>query len=255
MSARAFFWATVALGMMVFARTAVAEVMEDGRQRSADAQRLLAVDLEQKIAEGWTATSLGFGPQHEPGVVVLDFEDLPPVGNYGRLPSGYHSLEWDCYYHNDSVWWNWKTTSTDPTYAQSHSGVNYLLNAWGAKTLGFSLPDPTNMLLGAWFAGAAVSSPPPAVRFNGYDSAHQLVQQSAWLALSNGPQYLDAHFSPVARIEVEHSAAGAAWYTMDDLRYALPEPSTLVLLSMGAAGFAICAWLRRPGITRKTRSP
>jgi hypothetical protein len=152
------------------------------------------------------------------GVVVLNFDDLPPVSRYGYLPSGYGGLDWDCYYEGDPIHWGWKSESLDPTYSQPHSGDNYLFNGFGVKQLGFSLPNPDDRLVGAWFAKTATTTP-SAVRFNGYNASHALIQQSAWLTLSPTPQYLAANFDPVARIEVEHSSSGPAWYTMDDLTY------------------------------------
>jgi hypothetical protein len=162
-------------------------------------------------------------PVPSEGVVVLDFEDLPFVD--GRLPSGYRGLEWDCLDDGDPVFWIYRPESVAPTYSEPHSGKNYLVNANGANRLGFSLPNPDNCLAGAWFAKTTVPTP-NAVRFNGYNASHVLIQQSPWLTLSPIPQYLAANFSPVARIEVEHSSSGSAWYAMDDLAYQAEEICT-----------------------------
>jgi hypothetical protein len=247
MAAKKVFLRIVAASMTaVLTGTAAAEFREDGRDVNwpAQSQPKVGVQEDGRVVYLGAQSPPAVAGQNQPGVVVLDFDDLAAVSSYGRLPSAYHGLEWDSYYDNDSVWWDWKSFSADPTYAQPHSGDNYLINSWGSKYVGFSLPHSGDTLLGAWFGSTTVPTP-LAVRFNGYDSSHQLVQQSAWLTLSSTPLYLDAHFSPVARIEVEQSSTGAAWYAMDDLTYAVPEPSTLVLLYMSIAGLAACAWRRR----------
>jgi len=202
------------LGVVVFALAVVGylagsclgEITEDGQIGTAEPMLLQSFTSEAAVT-----VSAG-------GVVVLNFDDLPPVSPYGYLPSGYGGLDWDCYYEGDPIHWGWKSESLDPTYSQPHSGDNYLFNGFGVKQLGFSLPNPDDRLVGAWFAKTATTTP-STVRFNGYNASHALIQQSAWLVLSPTPQYLAANFDPVARIEVEHSSSRSAWYTMDDLTY------------------------------------
>lgn len=153
------------------------------------------------------------------GTIVLDFEDLPPA-DVGRIPSGYAGLEWDSFDDGDSKFWDWSSESIDPPYSQPHSGDNYLFNAYGRNDIGFSLPGANDRLIGAWFAKTVGSGGTPSqVRFNGYDDGHVLVEQSAWLTLASAPRYLQADFQPVARIEVHHSSAGNATFSMDDLTY------------------------------------
>jgi len=198
-------------GIVVFALAAIgylagscpAEITEDGSVAPAE------ITVAMSLTSGLSVPASG--------TVVLDFEDLPPA-DVGRLPSGYGGLEWDCYDEGDPVFWGWKSESVDPSYSQPHSGNNYLFNAYGVKHIGFSLPNPDDRLVGAWFA-KTITTTPSTVRFNGYNASHILVQQSAWLVLSLTPQYLAANFDPVARIEVEHSFSDPAWYTMDDLTY------------------------------------
>jgi hypothetical protein len=200
------------LGIVVFALAVVGylsgsclgEITEYGHAGTAE-----PVLLQSFTSEAAVAVSAE-------GVVVLTFEDLPFVD--GRLPSGYAGLEWDCYEERDPIYWLWRPESVDPTYSEPHSGKNYLVNAYGVNHLGFSLPNPDDRFVGAWFAKTTVTTP-NAVRFDGYNASHVLVQQSTWLTLSSTPQYLAANFDPVARIEVEHSSSGSAWYTMDDLTY------------------------------------
>jgi len=152
-------------------------------------------------------------------IVVLDFEDLP-AADVGRLPANYAGLEWDSFEAGDPKWWDWSSESVDPSYSQPHSGDNYLFNAFGRNSVGFSLPNSTDQLLGAWFAKAAGSGGTPSqVRFNGFNAAHSLIEQSSWLTLASTPRHLEVDFGPVDRIEVEHSSSGDATYSMDDLSY------------------------------------
>ena len=171
--------------------------------------------------------------------VVLNFDDLP-TQSYDFLPFNYGGLTWDNY-HNlgyplESRTWCWKSESADPPYSQPHSGDNYLFPGWGVNNLGFALPEARNQLAGAWFAKDHFEAS-GNVRFNGFDSAHHLIQQSNWLNVTDTPQYLAADFSSVARIEVE--SQGVLFFTMDDLTYTVPEPGSMVLLlSCGACLFA-----------------
>lgn len=205
-------WKVAVFAMVVVGYLAAicpAEITEDGSAGTGTAEPVLPQSFTSQAAVAVSAE----------GVVVINFDDLPPTKG-GHLPSGYGGLEWDCYDEGDPVYWGWKSESVDPAYSEPHSGNNYLYNAYGVKQLGFSLPNLDDRLTGAWFAKAIGSGATAnTVRFNGYNALHALVQQSPWLALLPTPQYLEANFDPVARIEVEHSSSGSAWYTMDDLTY------------------------------------
>ena len=235
----------VMMAVGYFAAVCPAEVLEDGHSKSTD---IVVVE------------SFSSQPIRVAGTVVLDFEDLP-LAIMGRIPSGYAGLEWDCYDEGDPIWWDWKSEPTDPDYSEPHSGINYVFNAFGVSNLGFSLPGPADCLSGAWFANTTAVATPERVRFNGYNASSVLVEQSAWLTISSTPQYLAANFGPVARIEVEHSTSGEAWYTMDDLTYEtgpvyppVPEPNNPDPCD-GATDVPVDTCLSwdgaiRPGVTR-----
>lgn len=208
---------TIVLGLLtlgLFAGVCAAQVGEKGTIESAGISPV-------------SVSALGYTKSAAPvtGTVILNFDDLPPA-NVGRIPSGYAGLEWDSSDDGDSKFWDWSSESVDPTYSQPHSGDNYLFNAFGRNDVGFSLPAPTDRLIGAWFTKTvSTSGSASQVRFYGYDASHVLVQQSAWLTLASTPKYLEANFPPVARIEVHHSSASNAAFSMDDLTYETGEES------------------------------
>ena len=199
-----------ALGVVIlgfFAGICAAEIGEKG---TAGGGRVSPVLVQ--------ATKLA-APSAATGTIVLDFEDLPPA-DIGRLPPDYAGLTWDSFLTGNPRWWDWSSESVDPPFSEPHSGDNYLFNASGKNNLGFSLPNSTDQLVGAWFAQTSGSGATPnQIRFNGYDSTHALVEQSNWLVLSSTPKFLEASFPPVARIEVQHSSSGDAAFSMDDLAY------------------------------------
>ena len=203
-----------ALGVVIlgfFAGICAAEIDEKGNVGVAEVSPTPVLAL--KLA----------APSATTGTIVLDFENLPPA-DIGRLPPDYAGLTWDSFLAGDPKWWDWSSESVDPPFSEPHSGDNYLFNANGKNNLGFSLPNGTDQLLGAWFAKTSGSGGTPnQVRFNGYNSAHSLIEQSSWLALASTPRHLEASFGPVARIEVEHSGPGDATFSMDDLAYQTGE--------------------------------
>ncbi len=208
---------TIVLGLLVLGLLAGLSAAQVGEKGNIESAGISPVNI----------SALGNlnSPAPITGTIVLDFDDLPPA-NVGRIPSGYAGLEWDSADDGDSKFWDWSSESVDPTYSQPHSGDNYLFNAFGRNDVGFSLPAATDRLVGAWFTKTAgTSGSANQVRFYGYDASHILVQQSAWLTLASTPKYLEANFSPVARIEVHHSSASNAAFSMDDLTYETGEES------------------------------
>jgi hypothetical protein len=171
--------------------------------------------------------------------IVLNFEDLPAQFP-GHLSADYAGLRWDSYYDQPGgffPYWLWGSESSNPGYSEPHSGNNYLINAFGFSGLGFALPNPdTSTLSGAWFTQTNTTWTTDYLRFDGYDSMGNLIEQSEWLTLSPTPRYLEANFEPVSFIRVERSGyTSGTYFTMDDLTYntPVPEPATLLLFALG----------------------
>ena len=201
---------TLALGVVIAGFLSGICIAQIGEKGHVGADTVSPVSLPSSKL---LSSSLTTGP------VVLDFEDLPAV-DVGRLPADYAGLKWDSFDAGDPKWWDWTSESVDPPYSEPHSGDIYLFNAFGRNNVGFSLPNSTDQLLGAWFAKTSGrGGTPNQVRFNGYNSAHGLIEQSGWLTLASTPRHLEVSFGPVARIEVEHSGSGDATFSMDDLAY------------------------------------
>jgi hypothetical protein len=170
--------------------------------------------------------------------VVITFEDLP-IQFPGYLLDGYAGLRWDNFAAQPGGFgpcWIWGSEPSRSDYSEPHSGNNYLIDGFGFKNVGFALPNPqTDTLSGAWFTASIHAA--PQVRFNGYDSSGNLIEQSDWVQTTNTPTYLMANFGPAARITVEHNSyPTGVYYTMDDLTYStpVPEPATLLLLAAGS---------------------
>ena len=156
---------------------------------------------------------------------IINFDDLEQAS----VPDGYAGLTW-----GSSILSRPSADSTsfyvnaDQSYATPHSSPNYVLNGYGVPDLWFEFPSAVNFK-GAWFATAqnnAQNDPQinklAAQRVRLVDD---LGQTSAWLELTEAPQYLAADFPNSKRIYVQPAgvydgnASLGGWYTMDDISY------------------------------------
>ena len=167
--------------------------------------------------------------------VVVNFDDLPN----GPVPVGYQGLTWGTSSdHAVPGQTGSFTVSNSLSYATPHSAPNYVYNSYGPDNLWFSFAGPVSFS-GAWFANAGATPGHKAEEVRFRDDLGNL---SAWLNLSDAPQFLDASFSGSTTVYVERrggvggseTLGDGRWYTMDDVTYdAVPEPSTILLVGGG----------------------
>lgn len=181
---------------------------------------------------------------------VINFDDLPPNS---VVPVDYQGLTWGTS-AEDSVpgfngrFWAWDALD----YSTPHSTPNYVFNAFGPNNLWFAFPTPVNFG-GAWFAAAATNPGAAAEQVRFHDD---LGNVSAWLSLSVVPQFLNASFAGSTTIYVERAGGfstdlgNARWYTMDDVTYNIPEPSSMLLIGSGLLGLVARGVARRSSKAR-----
>jgi hypothetical protein len=150
---------------------------------------------------------------------VVTFEGLPE----GTVPDGYGGINWG------GVWTNY--SESQPPYTPE-SGTNRVYTPdTGAGQYTFSFVTPGQVFNGAYFAGIS------SVDFNLYYQSH-LVWTSATLDTSATPTFLASGYAgPVDTVGVYSSRND--FYVMDNVTYgfgAVPEPSSLTLMGLGAFG-------------------
>jgi hypothetical protein len=187
---------------------------------------------------------------------VINFDDIGLSGGALEVPAGYAGLTWgtsteDSVLGNIGSWYAWDLTS----YSAPHSTNNFVYNSYAPNNLWFSFAGPVATFNGAWFTRAFGSvSQADQVRVK-----DDLGNVSAWLDLTDTPQFLAAGFAGSTTIWVERQGSTvvypefgpARWYTMDDVTYekgdgrgSTPELSTWMLLACsGLAGLGL--WRRR----------
>ena len=167
--------------------------------------------------------------------ITVNFDDLgKSSGTIGRtFDQIYAGVDWG---NDDNE--RFISESVYPAYSEPASGDNYIYNNGGDNAMiDFSFIDSANYLIGAYFVKGSQNNPSYSadkVRFVGFDSQDQRVEESDWLILTNTPKFLSAYFDPVFRIIVERDDDDTGKYCMDDLRYdIIPEPASLSLCALG----------------------
>lgn len=164
-------------------------------------------------------------------LVVIDFNNLK---GQKSVPHGYANIDWL------SSWthYGWE----QPPYT-AHSTPVRVYGNLGRKETTFAFLSPNQFFLGAWFAGQDNIT----VEFRLFNDG-KLVHTTAALKLTGTPHFLAAQYAgPVDAVGVRTNGPG--FWVMDDLTYHrvaahAPEPSSLALLALGAAG-ATGYWWRR----------
>ena len=159
------------------------------RGGQTDMIRILTIAVYVLLISSFTAAAYG---------TVINFDDL----GEGLVPSGYAGLTWGTSTlskpHADSTSFY---ISSDQTYATPQSAPNYLINGYGVPDLWFEFSAPVNFR-GAWFASAKTNSL-AAQKVRLVDDSGRT---SAWLELTDLPQYLEADFPGSKRIYVQSVA-------------------------------------------------
>ena len=183
--------------------------------------------------------------------VIVNFDDL----SYGMslTESNYAGLTWEIgnagYKGNSGYWY----IPNDPAEYLNPGDYPYslphnVINAWGSTLIGIGFPQLVN-LEGAYFAvQGAESSWTTAVRVHGYQGENEVVVTDWFSEISTTPTWFAMNLENVDRIVIESEPTnlGGGWYGMDDLTYTpVPEPSSIVLLSMGWLGFFIYSWRKK----------
>jgi hypothetical protein len=178
---------------------------------------------------------------------VVNFDNLSYNTALTGANSHYAGLTWEmgnAGYNGNTGYW--MTPSSGSEYP--HSLPHNIINAWGSTLTGIGFPQQVNVA-GAYFAaqGSAGSST-TGVRIHGYRGGSEIAVTDWFSAISTTPAWFAMNLTAVDRIVVQSVPvdSGGGWYGMDDLTYApTPEPSTLVLLGIGAISLLAYAWRRR----------
>lgn len=169
---------------------------------------------------------------------VVTFDDLAPFTSLDNAT--YAGVYFGSSSQDSTIDTGFFVVYNGSDYAAAHSGSNYIFDGYGPNNLYFDFGGPVDFQ-GAWFSstfGLGAEDEATKVRFH-----DDLGNVSNWLDLSDTSQYLDASFSGSTRVYVERAGGPNAsqWYAMDDLTYnggkqpPVPEPATLISLSLGAA--------------------
>lgn len=189
---------------------------------------------------------------------VITFDDLTTRDNFTNLgiSGSYHGFKWG--YSNapgigsavvpspgDTGWAS--GTITDPAWMPAPTPVSGNTYAWnwnGPQGLVVDFLSPHDVA-GGYFAtlSSTYGLNASTIELFGYDGADNLIASSGSLGLSNTFQYLTAGFTGVNKLEIRANS-DFRWFSVDDLEVtptsvsSVPEPSTMALLGLGAAGLA-----------------
>ena len=185
--------------------------------------------------------------------LVIDFEDLTTRNNFNALGiiDTYQGFEWGFgtspgvagrTFVNTSIGWA-SATVTDPGVAPAPTGVggeSYAWNWGGPQSLWIDFKSPTNFIGGDFAVlSSTFGSNASTLQLFTYDSTDKLVGASAILNLTDTFQSLSANFTNVRYLELRANTQ-TAWFSIDNLvvdQAQVPEPTTLVLMALGLAGF------------------
>jgi len=145
------------------------------------------------------------------------------LGTFAGINYGNH---WTCFGYPESIY-------------LAHSGTNRVYT--GLSTSDFAFVGGSVQFLGAWFSGGSGTTTP--VSFRMYLGA-SVVGTSTGLLLTTPSTFLSSGYNgAVDRVEVLGPAGN---YVMDDITYAsattaVPEPSSVALMTLALAGVGVLA--------------
>lgn len=175
---------------------------------------------------------------------LLDFENLTPKDDISG--TYYEDLYWEYgnagYLNVTGSWLCPQSSSSGDFYHCPNSGSRNLINSWGCTEIGIQFLADVDVF-GAYFAGQGyIETWAEAVRVSGYRDGEMVGQTNWFTDIDQHPDWFAINLTNVDRIVIEAKPTYGytyGWYGLDDLTFkVIPEPATLILLSLG--GLALC---------------